>query len=95
MGKEKEKHDKKKIICDPEYIYEDTYTEREVIFVHPIIRVKREHIVNVRKDVYKEKVIHEVIDPGYPSKCDCNKKKKKHKRSSSSSSSSSSSKKHR
>ncbi|ANC77314.1 hypothetical protein ABE65_011070 [Fictibacillus phosphorivorans] len=84
MGKDKHcKKEKKKVICcDPVYIIEDSYTEKEVTFVHPIIRVKREHIKYVRRDVYKEKVIKEVIDPGAPTKCDCNKKHKKCKKKS-------------
>ncbi|MDM5338204.1 hypothetical protein QUF84_13335 [Fictibacillus enclensis] len=87
MGKKKKKE--KVIYCDPKVIIHDTYKEREVTFVHPIIKVNREHIVNVPKHVYEKKEVHEVIDPGYPTKCDCKKKKEKKKKKRSSSSSSS------
>ncbi len=89
MGEKKKS--RKKIYCEPEYIVKDVYTEKEVIFVHPIIRIKKEHIKYVPRHVYKEESIHEIIDPGFP-KCDCKKKKKKE--FDESSSSSSSSKKH-
>lgn len=65
------------IYCDPKYIIKDTYIEKEVIYVHPIIHINREHIQYVPRHVYEEKTIHEVIDPGYPDCCDTDKKEKK------------------
>ncbi|MFB9757176.1 hypothetical protein [Ectobacillus funiculus] len=64
------------IYCDPQYIVNDRYTEREVTYVHPIVHVNREHIVYVPRHVYEEHTINEVIDPGYPDGCGCNQKKK-------------------
>ncbi|SCC22567.1 hypothetical protein GA0061096_3221, partial [Fictibacillus enclensis] len=84
MGEKKKS--RKKIYCEPEYIVKDVYTEKEVTFVHPIIRIEREHIKYVPRHVYKEESIYERIDPGFP-KCDCKKKKKKEFDESSSSSS--------
>lgn len=65
-----------RIYCDPKHIIKDVYTEKEVIYVHPIIHINREHIQYVPRHVYEEKTIHEVIDPGYPDCCDTNKKEK-------------------
>ncbi|MDN4071948.1 hypothetical protein [Fictibacillus terranigra] len=75
MGKEKKSG--KKIYCDPKYIISDKYTEKEVTFVHPVVRIEREHIKYVPRHVYKEETKKETYDPGYPTKCDCKKKKKK------------------
>jgi hypothetical protein len=69
MGRRKNVNNKRVIYCDPEYIYDDTYTEKEVIFVHPIKRIYREHIKYVPRHVYEEETINEVIDPGSPDKC--------------------------
>lgn len=66
-----------RIYCDPKYIIKDTYIEKEVTFVHPIIYINRENIQYVPRHVYEEKTIHEVIDPGYPDCCDTDKKEKK------------------
>ncbi|MGG4039883.1 hypothetical protein [Heyndrickxia ginsengihumi] len=69
------------IYCDPEYIVNDTYVEREITYVHPIIRVNKKHIVNVPKHVYKKVTKNVVIDPGIPDECDdCDKHEKKHKK---------------
>ncbi|WP_051291575.1 hypothetical protein [Fictibacillus gelatini] len=74
MGK---KNCKKVIYCKPKYIYSDTYTEKEVIYVHPIKRINREHIEYVPRHVYEEEIINEVIDPGEPGACGCEDGKKR------------------
>ncbi|QQD81097.1 hypothetical protein JD965_14415 [Bacillus siamensis] len=66
--------------CDPKYIVTDTYTDKEVVYVHPIKHIKREHIRYVPRHVYQKETIHEVIDPGDPGKCGCKKHKKRHKK---------------
>ncbi|XYY59377.1 hypothetical protein ACNSPU_14250 [Bacillus velezensis] len=63
--------------CDPKYIVTDKYTDKEVVYVHPIKHINREHIRYVPRHVYKEETIHEVIDPGDPGKCGCKKAEKK------------------
>ncbi|KOO46466.1 hypothetical protein [Priestia koreensis] len=72
-------NDKKKVVyCDPEYIVCDTYTEKEVIYVHPIKRINREHIRYVPRHVYEEETINEIIDPGEPDGCkDCHHKRRR------------------
>ncbi|MEW4286109.1 hypothetical protein [Priestia koreensis] len=59
----------KVVYCDPEYIYCDTYRKEEIIFVHPIKRINREHIQYVPRHVYEEENFNEVIDPGVPDSC--------------------------
>jgi len=66
----------KRIYCDPKYIIKDTYVEKEVTYVHPIVHINREHIRYVPRHVYEEKTINEVVDPGYPDCCDCSRKKR-------------------
>lgn len=66
--------------CDPKYIVTDKYTDKEVVYVHPIKHINREHIRYVPRHVYQEETIHEVIDPGDPGKCGCKKNKKRHKK---------------
>lgn len=73
--------DKKKchkvVHCDPEYIVSDTYTDREITYVHPIKRIHREHIRYIPRHVYEEETINEVIDPGEPNECkDCHQKRR-------------------
>ncbi|MCM3025121.1 hypothetical protein G4D61_02060 [Bacillus ginsengihumi] len=71
------------VYCDPEYIVNDTYVEREVTYVHRIIRINRQHIVNVPRNVYRTVTRNVVIDPGIPDECDdCDnhKEHKKHKK---------------
>ncbi|MEB9626166.1 hypothetical protein BK741_32235 [Bacillus thuringiensis serovar iberica] len=66
-----------RIYCDPKYIIKNTYVEKKVTYVHPVIHINREHIQYVPRHVYEEKTINEVVDPGYPNCCDNNKKEKK------------------
>ena len=71
-----EKKCNKVIHCKPKYIFSDTYTEREVTYVHPIKHINREHIRYVPRHVYEEETINEVIDPGEPNDCNCDTKKR-------------------
>nr|MDH3106442.1 hypothetical protein [Bacillus velezensis] len=66
--------------CDPKYIVTDKYTDKEVVYVHPIKHINREHIRYVPRHVYQEETIHEVIDPEIQGKCGCKKHKKRRKK---------------
>ncbi|MCM3024548.1 hypothetical protein [Heyndrickxia ginsengihumi] len=69
------------IYCDPQYVVEDTYVEREVTYVHPVIYINRKHIVNVPRHVYETVTKNIIDDPGIPDECeDCDKHKKDKKR---------------
>ena len=72
MGKSKRKKHKSKhmeVICPPQYVVRDHFTERVVTHVHPIVNIERENIVYVPKHVYKHKKKKQVVDPGYPPFC--------------------------
>ncbi|WP_242071572.1 hypothetical protein [Bacillus thuringiensis] len=59
---------KETIHCKPKYIINDTYTEKEITYIHPVIHINREHVRYVPHHVYEEETITEVIDSG-PSDC--------------------------
>lgn len=42
------------VVCPPQYRFHDEYTEREVPFIHPIVNVNRQHVVDVPKHYYTE-----------------------------------------
>ncbi|MGM9919845.1 MAG: hypothetical protein ACI33O_01260 [Bhargavaea sp.] len=44
----------KPIVCPPMYRFHDTFTEREVPFVHPIVNVNRQNVVNVPRHYFTE-----------------------------------------
>ncbi|MCI1858133.1 MAG: spore coat protein D [Sporolactobacillus sp.] len=66
----KEEPQVKPIYCDPEYVIHDTFVPRYVPVIHPVIHVTRKNIVNVPKHIVKESGKTEIVDPGYPDKCD-------------------------
>ncbi len=59
----------KPIYCDPRYIVHDTFVPRFVPVIHPIVHVNRQNIVNVPRHIFQNSEQTEVIDPGYPDKC--------------------------
>ncbi|WP_235801568.1 hypothetical protein [Heyndrickxia coagulans] len=58
------------VFCEPKYVYKDTYVERNVTYVHPIIQVNRQHVVNVPRHVYQRYEQNITVDPGIPDECD-------------------------
>ncbi|MFC7366537.1 MULTISPECIES: hypothetical protein [Bhargavaea] len=42
------------IVCPPTYRFHDTFTECEVPFVHPIVNVNRQNVVNVPRHYFTE-----------------------------------------
>lgn len=58
------------VFCEPRYVYKDTYVERNVTYVHPIIQVNRKHVVNVPRHVYQRYEQNMTVDPGIPDECD-------------------------
>ncbi|MCM3086954.1 hypothetical protein M3557_03410 [Bhargavaea ginsengi] len=42
------------IVCPPTYRFHDTFTQREVPFVHPIVNVNRQNVVNVPRHYFTE-----------------------------------------
>ncbi|MES5913217.1 hypothetical protein [Bacillus cereus group sp. FL70] len=66
------------IYCNPKYIIKDTYIDKEITYIHPIIHVNREYIRYIPHHVYEEETRHEVIDPGYPDCCEDKEKKDIH-----------------
>lgn len=63
----------KPVMCEPRRVVRDHYIPRVVPFVHPVEIVHRYHIVNVPRHVYRPYVRREVVDPGYPDRCNCDK----------------------
>jgi hypothetical protein len=51
------------IVCPPLCRYTDSYTEREVPYIQPLININREHIVDVPKTYYEEINRNEVVSP--------------------------------
>lgn len=51
--------------CDPKYIVTDKYTDKEVVYVHPIKHINREHIryvpaTFIRKKQFTKSLIREI-----------------------------------
>ncbi|WP_081788038.1 hypothetical protein [Sporolactobacillus terrae] len=66
----------KPIICDPRYVIHNTCVPRYVPVIHPVIHINRKNIVNVPRHIVRESERTEIVDPGYPSKCDvCDRKR--------------------
>jgi hypothetical protein len=62
------------IVCPPQCIVKDTYIQREIPVIHPVVTINRQHIVNVPRHIYQPITRNEVVDPGYPGKgwgCGC------------------------
>ncbi|MET3574299.1 hypothetical protein ACFFIY_12500 [Bhargavaea ullalensis] len=47
-------HGRCPIVCPPTYRFHDSFTECEVPFVHPIVNVNRQNIVNVPRHYFTE-----------------------------------------
>jgi hypothetical protein len=54
------------IVCPPRCMYRDSYIPREVPYIHPIVHVNRQHIVNVPRHIYQPITRNVVVDPCYP-----------------------------
>lgn len=54
------------IVCPPVYEYYDCYVHREVPIIQPVIKVRRQIIVNVPRYYTQPVTKEEVIDPGCP-----------------------------
>ncbi len=57
------------IQCPPQYVVRDCYVPRVVPYVHPVVIVNRQNIVNVPHHIYQPVVQNVVNDPGYPTDC--------------------------
>jgi hypothetical protein len=57
------------IICPRVYVYEDCYVPREVPVIQPVIRVRRNIIVNVPRHYVQPGEQQVTIDPGCPNPC--------------------------
>ncbi|OLN21517.1 hypothetical protein BTO30_14395 [Domibacillus antri] len=57
------------VMCPPKCVVRDYYTTREVPFIHPIININRQNIVNVPRHIYQPITRNVVVDPGYPTRC--------------------------
>lgn len=57
------------IECPPQYCVRDVYIPRVVPYVHPVVIVTRENIVNVPHHIYQPCYQTVVNDPGYPTSC--------------------------
>lgn len=51
------------IVCPPLCRYTDSYTEREVPVIQPLININRQHIVDVPKTYYEEINENVVVSP--------------------------------
>jgi hypothetical protein len=54
------------IVCDPRYRVRNCYIPRVVPYVHPIVTVNRNVIVNVPRHYYVPTTRNVVVDPGCP-----------------------------
>ncbi|QDP38786.1 hypothetical protein FN924_00115 [Radiobacillus deserti] len=59
----------KPIVCPPKYVVHNRYTPRVVPYIHPVVHVNRNHIVNIPRHIVRPVVRNEVVDPGYPTQC--------------------------
>ncbi len=58
-------HHQHPVICPPMCRYKDTYVEREVPYIHPMITINRQHVINKPKHYYEPITQNVVVDPGY------------------------------
>lgn len=54
------------IICPPRCCVHDCFTPRIVPYIHPIVHVNRQNIVNVPQHFYQPIFRNVVVDPGWP-----------------------------
>lgn len=54
FNKMNKRHCVQPIVCPPLCRYTDTYIQREVPHIQPLINVNRQHIVDVPKTYYRE-----------------------------------------
>ncbi|OMP66356.1 hypothetical protein BTO28_12915 [Domibacillus epiphyticus] len=57
------------VVCPPRCVVRDYYTPRVVPYIHPIVNVNRQHIVNVPRHIYRPITRNVIVDPGYPRRC--------------------------
>ncbi|WP_143242243.1 spore coat protein D [Bhargavaea cecembensis] len=57
------------VICPTTYRFHDSFTEREVPFVHPVVNVNRQNVVNVPRHYFTETSAsvpgRDIYDPGF------------------------------
>jgi len=56
-------HHVQPIVCPPLCRYTDSYTQREVPYIQPLININRQHIVDVPKTYYEEINQNVVVSP--------------------------------
>lgn len=54
------------VVCDPQYVIQDCYVTRMVPYIHPVVNVNRQIIVNVPQHFYRPVTKNVVVDPGCP-----------------------------
>jgi len=54
------------VIYPPQYCVHDYYTPRMVPYIHPVVHVNRQNIVNVPQHYYPTITKDIVVDPGCP-----------------------------
>ncbi|WP_207652388.1 spore coat protein D [Desulfosporosinus sp. FKB] len=54
------------VICPPQYCVHDCFIPRMVPYIHPVVHVMRQNIVNVPQHFYQPMVRNVVFDPGCP-----------------------------
>lgn len=57
------------VVCPPQYVYRDCYIPRCVPYIHPVIYVTRQNIVNVPQHIFQPRYESVVNDPGCPTSC--------------------------
>lgn len=57
------------VYCPPQYVVRDCYIPRVVPYIHPVVIVIRQNIVNVPHHIYQPHFQNIVNDPGCPTQC--------------------------
>ena len=57
------------IYCRPQYVVRNSYIPRIVPYIHPVVHINRQNIVNVPRHIYRPVYRNMVVDPGYPRRC--------------------------
>jgi hypothetical protein len=54
------------VICPPQYCVHDYYMARMVPYIHPVVHVNRQNIINVPQHIYQPITRNVVVDSGCP-----------------------------
>ena len=54
------------VIFPPQYCVHDSYTMRNVPFIHPVVHVNRQNIINVPQHIFPQMTTQVVVDRGCP-----------------------------